>query len=353
MQGVEVARDGFAEPDGGVLLFSQQGAGRSWAAVSGQDLFEQLGRGGGQYRVGPDEGVRVAVADHRNVDVVGGAAAGHHGVELLPGLLTGHDTMHGVGGDALRGMHSGGVTQFGSGADIAGGERDGAAVPYVPHPHPTVPVRLRTVHRSPFFTQSVAVMRSLRSLLRVMIRSPTLARLPSANSISWLRVGVGEAVVAGALVELRDQLPGRGQHDRIESTAAVVLPGVEDGVEGGGGVADVDPLPVEVEAERFGSAVADGEGGGGFGRVGEPVQFGEPDRAITGLDVAEDPAGADRGQLLIITDQPDAAAAADDELDGGVEGEGVGHPGLVDDHQAGPADAFRPSPAGHCGGWTR
>ena len=131
------------------------------------------------------------------------------------------------------------------------------------------------------------------------------------------------------------------------------LPGVEDGVEGGGEVADVDASPVEVEAERFGSAVAEGEGGGGFGRVGEPVQLGQPDRAVAGLDVAEHAAGADRGELLIITDQPDTAAAADDELDGGVQGEGVGHPGLVDDHQRGPADAVRPVGQVSRGGWTR
>ena len=73
--------------------------------------------------------MRVPVADHRNVEVVGGAAAGQHGVELLPGLLTGHHAMHGVGGDTLRGVHGGGVTQFGSGGDIVGGQGDGAAVP--------------------------------------------------------------------------------------------------------------------------------------------------------------------------------------------------------------------------------
>jgi hypothetical protein len=140
-------------------------------------------------------------------------------------------------------------------------------------------------------------------------------------------------MVAGALVEPADQLPGGSQHDRIEAVAAVGLPGVENGVEGGGGVAGVDASPVEVEAEYFGSAVAEGEGGGGLCRVGEPVQLGEPDRAIAGLDVAEYPAGADCGELLIITDQPDAAAAADDELDRGVQGQGVGHPGFVDDHQ--------------------
>jgi hypothetical protein len=46
--------------------------------------------------------------------------------------------------------------------------------------------------------------------------------------------------------------------------------------------------------------------------------------------------------MLIITDQPNTAAAADNELDGGVQGEGVGHPGFVDDHQRRPADLLRP-----------
>ena len=198
------------------------------------------------------------------------------------------------------------------------------------------------VHRSPFLTQSVAVIRSLRSLARVMIRSPTLAWLPSANSTCRLRSRTSEAVIAGALVEPADQLPGRRQHDGVQTSGAVGPPAVEDGVEGGGGVADVDASPVQVEAERFGSAVAEGEGGGGFGRVGKAVQFSQPDRAMAGLDVTEDAAGADRGELLIIADQPDTAAPPHNELDGGVQGEGVGHPGFVDDHQGGSVDAFGP-----------
>ena len=117
---------------------------------------------------------------------------------------------------------------------------------------------------------------------------------------------------------------------------------VEDGVEGGGGVADVDALPVEVEAERFSLAVAEGQGGGGLGRVGKPVQLGQPDRAVAGLDVTEHPAGTDRGELLIITDQSHTAAAVHDEADRGIQGERVGHPGLVDDHKSGSADALRP-----------
>jgi hypothetical protein len=56
----------------------------------------------------------IPVSDDRDIDVVGGVAAGEHGVQLLPGLSTGHHAMRGVGGDPLSGVHGGGVTQFGS-----------------------------------------------------------------------------------------------------------------------------------------------------------------------------------------------------------------------------------------------
>jgi hypothetical protein len=61
-------------------------------------------------------------------------------------------------------------------------------------------------------------------------------------------------------------------------------------------------------------------------------------RTVDVLDVAEDAAGADRGELLIITDQSDTRAAVNSEPDGGVEGEGVGHAGFIDDHQGRRAD---------------
>ena len=138
MQGVDVALDGVAEPDGGILLFSQYGAGGSWGVVSGQDVFEQLGRGGGAYRVGPDEGVRVAVADQLQVDVVAEPSAGAHGVQLLPRLVAGDQAVHGVGGDPLGGVNRGGVAQFHGIAYVAGGQLDGAATPDVLYPQPAV-----------------------------------------------------------------------------------------------------------------------------------------------------------------------------------------------------------------------
>ena len=59
-------------------------------------------------------------------------------------------------------------------------------------------------------------------------------------------------------------------------------------------------------------------------------------------DVAKDTAGADRGELLIISDQADTCTASDGELDGGVEGEGVGHAGFIDDQQGRPPNRCRP-----------
>jgi hypothetical protein len=64
---------------------------------------------------------------------------------------------------------------------------------------------------------------------------------------------------------------------------------------------------------------------------------------VGGLEVAEDTAGADRGELLVVADQPDTATAADDVVDGGVEGEGVGHAGLVDHHQRCRPDQIGPA----------
>jgi hypothetical protein len=60
------------------------------------------------------------------------------------------------------------------------------------------------------------------------------------------------------------------------------------------------------------------------------------------LDVAENPTGTDRGELLIVADEPDTAASVNDVTHGCVEGEGVGHAGFIDHHQGGGADAGRP-----------
>jgi hypothetical protein len=126
--------------------------------------------------------MRIPVPYHRDIDVVADAAAGDHGVELLPGFLTGNDAMHGVGGDTLGAVHGGRVPELRGGLDVLGGRVTVRPLRACRTLKPPVLVRLRMVHRSPFLTQSVAEMRTLRSFLRVMIRSPTLARLPSASS---------------------------------------------------------------------------------------------------------------------------------------------------------------------------
>jgi hypothetical protein len=63
------------------------------------------------------------------------------------------------------------------------------------------------------------------------------------------------------------------------------------------------------------------------------MELGQAEGAVGVLDVAKHTAGADRGERLIISGQADTRTPSDSELDGGVEGQGVGHTGFVDDHQ--------------------
>jgi hypothetical protein len=130
-------------------------------------------------------------------------------------------------------------------------------------------------------------------------------------------------------------------------------PSVERLLGRGGWVADMDTAVIKVEVECLRFAFSEGERCCGFGGVGEAVQLGEAEGAVGVGDVAEDAAGADRGELLIITDQAHTRTTTDGELDGGVEGEGVGHAGFVDDHQGRRSDRCRPAWAAHRAGGTR
>jgi hypothetical protein len=133
-------------------------------------------------------------------------------------------------------------------------------------------------------------------------------------------------MITGLPVEFGHKLSGGGEHDRIESGGPVGDPGREGIVGGGGDVADVNPAVIKVEVECLWFAAADGECGCGFGGVGEAVQLAQLEGAVGVLDVAEDAAGADRGELLIITEQPATRTATNSELDDGVKGQGVGMP---------------------------
>src|SRR4029453_237360 len=97
------------------------------------------GRRAGCDGVGSDEAVRVAVADHLQVKVIRGPAAGEHGVQLLPGLLSGQQAVHGVGGDALGAVNGGGVAETGRGARIVERQPDGEVSPGVPDGEVTAP----------------------------------------------------------------------------------------------------------------------------------------------------------------------------------------------------------------------
>jgi hypothetical protein len=71
VEAVGVALDRLEEPGRWVVELAQHGAGRGGRFIAGDDLLQRLGRGARCNGVGSDDGVRVAVADHLHVEVVG------------------------------------------------------------------------------------------------------------------------------------------------------------------------------------------------------------------------------------------------------------------------------------------
>ena len=301
-----------------------------------------LGGGAGRSSFGSDDGVRVAVADDLQVQVVGGPSAGEHGVQLLPGFLPGDQAVHRVGGDALGGVDGGRIPELGRLGHVVGGQPGGEVAAGVPDGEVAVSADVgdgppvAVLHPITAAESEAAVVAAGDDHIADAGQVP-VGQLDFAAG--W---GVSESVGAGAVVEFGDQLAGGGEHDRVHPGGPVAGPGSEGVLGGGGQVADMNPTLVEVEVQRGRVAVAESEGGGGFGGVGEAVQLGELEGAVGVFDVAEDAAGADGAELLVVPDQPNTATQRGDVLDDSVEGEGVGHPGFVDDHQGGSADPAGP-----------
>jgi hypothetical protein len=88
-----------------------------------------------------------------------------------------------------------------------------------------------------------------------------------------------------------------GSADRVEPSRSVGNPSREGILRGGGEVAYVNAPVIKVEVECLWFAVAEGERCCGFGGVGEAMQLGQSEGAVAVGDVAEDAAGADRGEL--------------------------------------------------------
>jgi hypothetical protein len=284
----------------------------------------------------------VAVADHLEVEVVGVPAAAEHGVQLLSGLLPGQQAAHRVRGDSLSRMDGAGVAVTGRGAYIVKRQPDGEVAADVPDREVTAPADVGDGPAVPVFDPVVGP----------EAESPVVAagddHISDARPVSvgqrhlGCRSGVIETMRPGTAVELGNHVPGGGDHDCVEPRRPIRNPSLEPLLGGGGYVADMDTAVIKIEIECLRVAFAEGQRGCRFTRVGEAVQLGEAEGAVGVGDVAEDAAGAHRGELLIITNQPDTRAPVDGEPHGGIEDESVGHTRFIDDHQCRRADRCRP-----------
>ena len=151
VEAVEVALGGVTEPNPWVGFLADHAGRGLLGVVARQHRLQDVGGGERPDQGGVDHRVRVAVADHLEVDVVGLRTAGHHRVQLLARLGAGGQAVHGVRGDALGGVHGAGVAQLGGPLDVLGREADGASVAQVLHGQRPVVVHLpapTTGHRS-------------------------------------------------------------------------------------------------------------------------------------------------------------------------------------------------------------
>ena len=85
------------------------------------------------------------------------------------------------------------------------------------------------------------------------------------------RLRLAEALLAGAAVELSDQLAGRSEHDRVQSGRSILNPCGEGILGDLCEITDVKTAMIEIEAECAGIAFPQDERGLCFGRVGEAV----------------------------------------------------------------------------------
>ena len=97
------------------------------------------------------------------------------------------------------------------------------------------------------------------------------------------RLGVIETMRPGTAVQLGDEVPGGGDHDRVEPSGSVGNPSVERILSCGGHIADMNAPVIKIEVECLWFAVAEGEGCCRFGGVGEAMQLGELQGAVAVL----------------------------------------------------------------------
>ena len=250
--------------------------------------------------------------------------------------------MHGVGRDALGGVDRAGIAETRGVVDVAGGQPDG-------EPAAVMSDRKVTARADAGDGPAVAVFDPVGG---GEAESPVVAagdnHIPSAGLVPVrqpdhrIRHVAVEAVVSGSPVQLGHLIAGRGKHDRVEPSRSIGNPRVERILSRGSHVADMNTAVIKVEHQPRMVALADGKRCCRFGGVGEAMQLSQPEGAISVLDVAKYTAGADRGELLIITDQAYVRTPANGELHSGVQRQGVGHAGFVDDQQGRRADRCRP-----------
>ena len=159
----------------------------------------------------------------------------------------------------MGGVDGGGVAESGRGLNVVGGESDGEVAAVVPDREVTAPTDASD-------GPPVAV---LNPVGRGESESAVVgAGDDHVSDTGPVAVGQGhfeycrrviETMGAGASVEVGDEAPGWGEHDRVEPSRSVGNPSVERILNCGRQVPDMNPAVIKIEVECLWFAFAEGE----------------------------------------------------------------------------------------------
>ena len=167
--------------------------------------------------------------------------------------------MHAVGGDSLGGVDGAGIAETGRLADVVGGQPD------------SEPAAVMSDCEVAVLTDSgdgpaVAVLDPVGGS---EAKAPVVAAgddhisdtgpVPvGQRHLGYCRPAI-ETMRPGTRVQLGHEVPGGGDHDRVEPSRSIGNPRAERIFSRGGHVADMDPAVIKVELEPRRVAVADGK----------------------------------------------------------------------------------------------
>jgi hypothetical protein len=159
----------------------------------------------------------------------------------------------------LGGVDGDGVAETGRVADVVGRQPDDEVAAAVPHGQVTLFADMGDGPAVAVFHPVVGSEAESTVVAAGDDHISDTGPVPVGQSHLGCRSGVIETMRPGTAVEFGDQVPGGGDHDRVEPSSSVGNPSAERILGRGGHLADMDPAVIKIEVECLWFAFSEGE----------------------------------------------------------------------------------------------